>query len=171
MPPTRNRVGGISRSGGERMDVKAHIAAALVRDGDRLLLCHRSPRRRWYPDVWDMPGGHVEPGETPQAAVARELREELGIDVPVPAGPPLREVLGDTFFMQIWLFDEWTGSPVNAAPEEHDAIAWFTADALGDLALAHHSFLALFRGQLSDENQRTTAGTPSTSDPSWTKPL
>ena len=123
---------------------KARIVMALLRDGDRVLLCHRSPRRRWYPDVWDLPGGHVEPGELPGAALARELREELGIDIAAPSGPPVQEVRGDTFDMQIWLIEAWTGSPVNVAPDEHDAIAWFTEDALGELSLAHDSYLAIF---------------------------
>jgi 8-oxo-dGTP diphosphatase len=123
---------------------KARIVVALLRDGDRVLLCHRSPRRRWYPDVWDLPGGHVEPGELPGAALARELREELGIDIAVPSGPPVQEVRSDTFDMQIWLIEAWTGSPVNVAPDEHDAIAWFTQDALEELSLAHDSYLAMF---------------------------
>ena len=38
------------------------VAGVLVR-GAEVLLGHRSPHRRWYPDVWDLPGGHVEPGE------------------------------------------------------------------------------------------------------------
>ncbi|GLY93249.1 NUDIX hydrolase [Actinoplanes sp. NBRC 103695] len=128
---------------------KARVVAALLRDGDRLLLCHRSPRRRWYPDVWDLPGGHVEPGEPPGAALAREIREELGIDIAAPSGPPMREILGDTFSMLIWLIEAWTGSPANVAPDEHDAIAWFAADALGDLSLAHDSYLAMFRQVLA----------------------
>ena len=123
---------------------KARIVAALLRDGNRVLLCHRSPERRWYPDVWDLPGGHVEPGELPGSALARELREELGIDIAAPSGPPLQEVHADTFEMQIWLIEAWTGSPVNVAPDEHDAIGWFTRDALADLSLAHHSYPAMF---------------------------
>jgi 8-oxo-dGTP pyrophosphatase MutT (NUDIX family) len=132
-------------------DEGARIVAALLRDGDRVLLCHRAPGRRWYPDVWDLPGGHVEPGELPGAALARELREELGIGIAAPSGPPLREVRTDTLVMRIWLVEEWTGSPVNAAPEEHDAIGWFAADALGELRLAHDGYLALFSKVLADQ--------------------
>jgi 8-oxo-dGTP diphosphatase len=128
----------------------ARIVTALLRDGNRILLCHRSPRRRWYPDVWDLPGGHVEPGELPGAALARELREELAIDIAAPSGPPVQEVRADTFDMQIWLIEAWTGSPVNAAPDEHDAVAWFTEDALGELCLAHDSYLEMFSKVLAE---------------------
>jgi 8-oxo-dGTP pyrophosphatase MutT (NUDIX family) len=129
---------------------KARIVTALLWDGNRILLCHRSPRRRWYPDVWDLPGGHVEPGELPGAALARELREELGIDIAAPSGSPVQEVRADTFDMQIWLIEAWMGSPINVAPDEHDAVAWFTEDALGELSLAHDSYRAIFSQVLAE---------------------
>jgi 8-oxo-dGTP pyrophosphatase MutT (NUDIX family) len=129
---------------------KARIVTALLRDGNRILLCHRSPRRRWYPDVWDLPGGHVEPGELPGVALARELREELGIDIAAPSGPPVQEVHADTFDMQIWLIEAWMGSPINVAPDEHDAIGWFTEAAVGQLSLAHHSYLAILSEVLAE---------------------
>jgi len=129
---------------------KARIVTALLRDGNRVLLCHRSPQRRWFPDVWDLPGGHVEPGERPGVALARELREELGVEIAAPSGPPLQEVRGDTFDMQVWLIEAWTGAPVNIAPDEHDAIAWFTEDALGDLSLAHDTYRAMFSSVLAE---------------------
>jgi 8-oxo-dGTP diphosphatase len=67
------------------------VAALLMRSG-RVLLCHRSGDRRWYPDVWDLPGGHVEDGEPPIQALARELKEELGIRIqqPGPRADPSR---------------------------------------------------------------------------------
>ncbi|USQ89619.1 NUDIX hydrolase [Streptomyces phaeoluteigriseus] len=114
-----------------------------------MLLCHRSPQRRWYPDVWDLPGGHVEPGEFPGAALARELHEELGIEVAAPAGPPMQQIHADTFDMQIWLIESWTGAPVNVALDEHDAIAWFQENELGELRLAHDSYLAMFTEALA----------------------
>jgi 8-oxo-dGTP diphosphatase len=118
--------------------------AAFLRDGDRMLLCHRSVTRRWYPDVWDLPGGHVEDGESPSAALVRELREELGITITEPSGSPMQEIHTNSADMQIWLIDGWTGTPINAAPEEHDTIAWFHASHLVDLHLAHDGYLPTF---------------------------
>jgi 8-oxo-dGTP diphosphatase len=59
---------------------RSTAAALLVRAG-QLLLERRPPDARVTPGVWDIPGGHVEVGESPQAALVRELREELGLEV------------------------------------------------------------------------------------------
>ena len=56
------------------------VAAALVREG-RVLLVHRSLNRRAYPGVWDLPGGHIETSETELAALTKEMREELGVQI------------------------------------------------------------------------------------------
>jgi 8-oxo-dGTP diphosphatase len=124
------------------------IVTAVLREGDRVLLCHRSAGRRWYPDVWDLPGGHVEQGEDPKGSLVRELREELGITVSEPSGPPMREIRTATFDMLIWLVDRWTGTPVNAAPEEHDAVAWFETSDLDRLRLAHEPYLSMLTAVL-----------------------
>lgn len=54
------------------------VVTAVLRRGQCVPLCHRSPERRWYPDAGDLPGGHVEDGEPPRQALMREIREELG---------------------------------------------------------------------------------------------
>lgn len=118
------------------------VTAALLRAG-RLLLGHRSPRRLRYPDVWDLPGGHVEPGETPEQALVREMAEELGIGIARPTTPPVAVLEAVGFVMSVWTVESWTGSPVNAAPEEHDELRWVgPAEALG-LTLAHAAYPAL----------------------------
>ncbi|MGZ8336657.1 MAG: NUDIX domain-containing protein, partial [Allosphingosinicella sp.] len=65
------------------------VAAALVDGARRVLLQQRAPRRAMA-GLWEFPGGKVEPDELPEAALVRELREELGIEVAadalVPAG-------------------------------------------------------------------------------------
>lgn len=124
--------------------VDSVVAGALIK-GRRILLCHRSPGRRWYPDVWDLPGGHVELGETPTEALERELLEELGVSVFSLAPRPLMRLRTVDVEMGIWYVGGWNGTPANVAPEEHDAIAWFTADGLAALEMAHPSYPDFFR--------------------------
>lgn len=96
---------------------------------------HRAPTRRWYPDCWDLPGGHVEIGESAPDALRRELREELAVTA-VVAGPPFAEVRGTDFRMHVWIVDEWDGEPTNAAAAEHDAFAWLNHHEMAALKLA-----------------------------------
>ena len=108
--------------------------AALVREG-RILLAHRHPLRRWYPDCWDLVGGHVEPGESPEAAVRRECHEELAVDIDDPV--PFDLGFDDpSLQMHAFLVTRWTGDPVNAAPGEHDDLRWFRPDEVSRLTLA-----------------------------------
>ncbi len=115
------------------------VGGLLVRER-RALLVHRSPHRRWYPGVWDVPGGHVEPGEEPRAALARELHEKLGVRAEV-TGEALDHVDAPDLTMDVWVVHRWTGEPTNVDPAEHDAIAWVTAAEVDGLALAHPSLL------------------------------
>ena len=127
----------------------AHVVVAgLLRRDGRVLLVHRSPSRRDYPDVWDVPGGHVEPGETPVAALVRELHEELGVTVRVTRAAATRVMVED-LQLDLWVVDDWDGEPANVAPEEHDDLAWFTEGEVSALRLAHPSLLRLVRSALA----------------------
>jgi 8-oxo-dGTP pyrophosphatase MutT (NUDIX family) len=115
------------------------VVGALVREG-RVLLGHRSPNKRAYPSLWDLPGGHLECGESELGALTRELREELGVQVAsssmshlcrLTAGSPEEPAL-----LSAWLVRDWRGTPTNVAPEEHDDIGWFDLEALPPLAHA-----------------------------------
>jgi 8-oxo-dGTP pyrophosphatase MutT (NUDIX family) len=119
------------------------VAGLLVRAGD-VLLCHRSPNRRWYPDVWDLPGGHIEPGESPHAALVRELHEELEIVIPAPAVPPFARVARRDFDCRIWIVRTWRGTP-HLASDEHDDLRWWPPNAIGDLPLADESYRPLLQ--------------------------
>jgi mutator protein MutT len=55
------------------------VALAMIRQGSRWFLQRRSLDNPVLPGLWEFPGGKVEPGETPQAALHRELREEVGL--------------------------------------------------------------------------------------------
>lgn len=112
------------------------VTAALVREG-RVLLVHRSPNRPAYPDVWDLPGGHIEPGETELAALTREMHEELGVRIATDSAIHLCRLDAgggeDSIRLSAWLVCEWEGTPTNAAPDEHNGIGWFRSEELPPL--------------------------------------
>ena len=128
------------------------VAAALIVRSGKILLGKRSAERRLYPDVWDLFGGHVEPGEDSQQTLVRELDEELGIrptrwtfletltlDLPLADGQP-----ADLLIVHLYLVREWTGKPVNRQPEEHSTIEWFKLEQAVTLPLADPMYPALF---------------------------
>ncbi|MCG5468251.1 NUDIX domain-containing protein [Micromonospora sp. LAH09] len=124
------------------------VTGALVADG-RVLLVHRSPTRRAYPDLWDLPGGHVEAGESELQALAREMHEEVGVHIAAESTSRLGDWRAgsgeDAVHVSVWHIGAWAGSPTNCAPDEHDDIAWTSIDELGDLPLAHGDLAALLK--------------------------
>ncbi|MDD7932198.1 NUDIX domain-containing protein [Actinomycetospora straminea] len=117
------------------------VGALLVRDG-RVLLCRRRADRAWYPGAWDVPGGHVEPGESARDALARECVEELGITVrEAVARPPVAVDAGTE--LTVFLVRAWDGEPANRAPGEHDELGWCDADDARALPLVDPRLLAL----------------------------
>ncbi len=119
------------------------VVAAILYRGQDVLLCHRSAERQWYPDVWDLPGGHVDDGESPTEALARELGEELSITVEALPSEPDFGWSDDDVSISVWTVEDWVGEPVNAAPDEHDEIGWFTGPELATLNLADRRIVAI----------------------------
>ena len=129
--------------------------AALIVKNQRILLGQRSSERFFYPGVWDVFGGHVEPQESYQQALRRELHEELGI-IPtawtqieiLPEPDPARHGEGQYIF---FLVTAWNGTPVNRQLHEHTLIQWFSLDQVGRLDLAHPSYVELFMRLVRNE--------------------
>lgn len=120
------------------------VGGILVRDG-RVLLGLRSADASWLADAWDVFGGHVEPGESAEQTLVRELREELGIDA--TGWRPLGEIAGERpepWRLRVFAVHAWDGEPANLQPREHALLRWFAlADAQLLLAPAHEGFAAL----------------------------
>jgi len=127
--------------------LKTCVGALLVSQ-QRILLTHRRADREWYPNVWDIPGGHVDTGETEAEALVRELREEIGIEITTLPNVPFCVIDDDGFRMIVWNVTSWTGTPVNKATGEHDDLRWVTFNELQSLHLAHPSYQDLFRAVL-----------------------
>ncbi|SDY33079.1 NUDIX domain-containing protein [Modestobacter sp. DSM 44400] len=85
------------------------------------------------------------------AALRREIKEELGVQVVTVDPEPLiriRDAAAD-LHLGIWVVRRWTGTPVNRCAEEHDELRWVSQHDLPALELAHPSYAALLAGLLS----------------------
>jgi 8-oxo-dGTP diphosphatase len=107
------------------------VGAVCVRDG-RLLVIRRG--RGVAVGRWSLPGGRVEPGETLDAALRRELREETGLDVTVDALCGIAERISTRAHYVI--LDFWaTATGVATAGDDADDVAWVDRDGLAALEL------------------------------------
>lgn len=108
------------------------VAVALVDVDGRVLIAQR-PEGKSMAGLWEFPGGKVDPGETPEAALIRELKEELGIDTAESCLAPLTFASHryETFhlLMPLYACRRWIGT---VTPREGQAIKWVRPVRLGD---------------------------------------
>jgi 8-oxo-dGTP diphosphatase len=119
-----------AKTGEKNLKMVLVVAAALIDSEGRVLLAQR-PLGKVMAGLWEFPGGKVEGGETPEAALARELREELGLTVETADLKPLTFASHTypTFHLLMPLFAcyKWQGDP---APLEGQQLAWASCDEL-----------------------------------------
>jgi 8-oxo-dGTP diphosphatase len=108
------------------------VAVALLDADSRILLAQR-PAHKHMGGLWEFPGGKVEPGETPEAALIRELAEELNIDIRASCLAPLTFVSHsyETFhlLMPLYVCRQWRGT---LTAREGQNLAWVRAQRLRD---------------------------------------
>ncbi|RYY47774.1 MAG: (deoxy)nucleoside triphosphate pyrophosphohydrolase [Sphingomonadales bacterium] len=106
------------------------VAAALI-DSERRILVQQRPPGKPMAGLWEFPGGKVEPGEVPEAGLARELEEELGIGLDARGLVPLTfasEPLGERHLtLLLYTLRDWTGNP---EPRHATALRWVEPSAL-----------------------------------------
>jgi 8-oxo-dGTP diphosphatase len=105
------------------------VVAAAVISGSRVLVAQRV-RPPELAGRWELPGGKVEKGETPEAALVRELREELGVTAEPLARVPGEWPLRDPYVLQVWTTRLLPGSPSPRPLQDHDALRWLTPENL-----------------------------------------
>ena len=108
---------------------RVHVAAAVIRDSAGKILIARRADTQHQGGLWEFPGGKVEDGEAVEAALGRELQEELGIQV--TAARPLIKVRHDypdkQVLLDVWEVSGFTGEPHGA---EGQPLAWVSAREL-----------------------------------------
>lgn len=111
------------------------VAAALI-DADGRVLVQRRPAGKMMAGLWEFPGGKIEPGETPESALIRELDEELGIDVAAaclaPAVFASEALAGRHLLLLLYICRKWTGVP---RALDADALHWCRPGELHALAM------------------------------------
>jgi 8-oxo-dGTP diphosphatase len=109
------------------------VAAVVLLDEEGRVLLAQRPQGKSLAGLWEFPGGKIEAGERPEAALVRELREELGIDVkPTDLKPITFASHGyDDFhlLMPLWKASKWTG---RLEAKEGQALVWAAIDSLDD---------------------------------------
>ena len=110
----------------ERKTVK--VVAAVIRRGDRIFATQRGYGD--FKDGWEFPGGKVEPGETPEAAIVREIKEELGADIKVTGFLTTIEYDYPKFHLSMDCFWVELKDGTEMTLLEHEAAKWLTIDEI-----------------------------------------
>ncbi|MEU4604275.1 (deoxy)nucleoside triphosphate pyrophosphohydrolase [Kribbella sp. NPDC023972] len=122
------------------------IGVAVVRGGQVLAALRDGPD-----GGWEFPGGKVEPGETEQVAGARELAEELGVEVVVGESLGPAVPINERYALRVYAAELAAGEPV---AHEHREIRWVGAGELGglDWLPADRPFLAAVRDRMTKKS-------------------
>lgn len=125
------------------------VAAFVVEKG-KVLLGKRSAERAFYPNIWDVFGGHLERGESREDALKRELIEELGITPTeckflLAVDEPDAARNGAAVY-HFYLVTDFEGEPRNLQTEEHALVEWFDFAEAVKLPFAHRLYAELISG-------------------------
>jgi 8-oxo-dGTP diphosphatase len=140
----------MAATGAEKLPVVLVVCVALVDPDGRVLLAQR-PEGKPMAGLWEFPGGKVHEGETPEAALIRELKEELGIDVAASCLAPFTFASHayERFhlLMPLYVCRKWQGE---VAPLEGQRLAWVRPVRMEDYPMppADRPLVAMLRDLL-----------------------
>ncbi len=129
------------------MKIVLVVAVVLVDPDGRVLIAKR-PEGKAMAGLWEFPGGKVDPGETPEAALIRELKEELGVDTAESCLAPLTFASHayDDFhlLMPLYVCRRWKGI---VTPQEGQEVTWVRPMRLSDYPMppADKPLIAMIR--------------------------
>ena len=124
------------------------MVCAVIRDREDRILIAQRPAHKHLGLKWEFAGGKVEPGETPEVALIREIKEELGCDIVIGCAlPGFTHDYGTVLIEMLPFVCSLKCESRPPHPHEHIAVAWVTLDAMDtiDLAPADVPVVALLR--------------------------
>ena len=127
------------------------VVAAVIEDSAGRVLVAQRPAHKHLALKWEFPGGKIEPGESPVAALVRELREELGIEIEIlRALPESTHDYGSVTIAMLPFACRLTPGSADPHAHEHIALRWVTPTELAevDLAPADWPIVASYRATL-----------------------
>lgn len=111
------------------------VAAAVITDNGRILACRRRAERI-SGGLWEFPGGKIEPEETPQAAVWREIHEELGIQIAVGNLLTVDETATAALTIRLHCYHATLMDERPTVSSDHDRLLWLSPEELAALEWA-----------------------------------
>ena len=135
-------------------------AGGLLVRGEEILLAKRAPERDFYPGVWDVIGGHCKEGEAPVDALAREMREEIGVTPSVfeefaVLDEPDVATHGEGRY-HFFIVRKWTGGEPRLRGPEHSELRWVTLEHALALPLAHSDYGKWFQSVLEGGSSQSS---------------
>ena len=127
------------------------VAAVALIDADGRVLLARRPEGKPMAGLWEFPGGKVKPGETPEAALVREIKEELGVDLCEACLSPFsfasHRYADFHLLMPLYLCRKWDGIP---APREGQELKWLRPNRMAGMPMppADAPLVAMLRDYL-----------------------
>jgi 8-oxo-dGTP diphosphatase len=108
------------------------VVAAVIADGDGILACRRAPHKD-AAGKWEFPGGKVDPGELPEAALAREIGEELEVDIAVGSLILDTSMLVGEVLIRLRCFRAQLAGERPTRSSDHDQLLWLDPRELAGL--------------------------------------
>ncbi|MBU0471725.1 MAG: NUDIX hydrolase [Nanoarchaeota archaeon] len=114
---------------------KKLMSCVIENEQRNILLLHRNPDRRFFPDYWNFVSGHIELGESAKECLVRELNEELGVtdfEILIEAEPFMDDLSSDDEVYEMYVFKCRLNQAFVVSRDEHDDFLWIDPSELFD---------------------------------------